>query len=177
MRSWPKEDWGFPDIGLADMRPGCYDVDERVRDMDANGVLAGLNFPTFAGFNGVYLSKAPDKPKAKPAELRPVETRNGAQPAGFSPANDDRQKDFVKVGDVLHVEISKWQKLSSEGQTLTGMVSRSFALTQSLNVALSSSDPSHLVVPASLIISSNQFSNTFSVLAIDNQVVEGTLTR
>ncbi|RVA23984.1 kinesin, partial [Mesorhizobium sp. M7A.F.Ca.US.001.01.1.1] len=33
-------------------------------------------------------------PKAKPAELRPVEPRNGAQPAGFAPANDDRQKDY-----------------------------------------------------------------------------------
>ena len=32
--------------------------------------------------------------KAKPAELRPVETRNGAQPAPFAPANDDRQKDY-----------------------------------------------------------------------------------
>jgi len=35
-------------------------------------------------------------------------------------AHDDRQKDFRKVGDVLHVEIGKWQKLSTEGQTLTG---------------------------------------------------------
>ncbi|RUW74290.1 kinesin, partial [Mesorhizobium sp. M4B.F.Ca.ET.049.02.1.2] len=34
------------------------------------------------------------QPAAKPAELRPVETRNGAQPAGFTPANDDRQKDY-----------------------------------------------------------------------------------
>ena len=33
-------------------------------------------------------------PRAKPAELRPVETRNAAQPAGFAPANDDRQKDY-----------------------------------------------------------------------------------
>jgi replicative DNA helicase len=35
-------------------------------------------------------------------------------------AHDDRQKDFRQVGDVLHVEIGKWQKLSTEGQTLTG---------------------------------------------------------
>jgi replicative DNA helicase len=35
-------------------------------------------------------------------------------------AHDDRQKDFRKVGDVLHGEITKWQKLSSEGQQLTG---------------------------------------------------------
>jgi replicative DNA helicase len=35
-------------------------------------------------------------------------------------AHDDRQKDFRKVGDVLHVEIGRWQKLSAEGQSLTG---------------------------------------------------------
>jgi replicative DNA helicase len=35
-------------------------------------------------------------------------------------AHDDRQKDFRKVGDVLHHEIGKWQKLASEGQSLTG---------------------------------------------------------
>jgi replicative DNA helicase len=38
-------------------------------------------------------------------------------------AHDDRQKDFRKVGDVLHLEIAKWQKLSTEGQTLTGTAS------------------------------------------------------
>jgi replicative DNA helicase len=38
-------------------------------------------------------------------------------------AHDDRQKDFRKVGDVLHGEIGKWQKLSSEGQQLTGTAS------------------------------------------------------
>ncbi len=35
-------------------------------------------------------------------------------------AHDDRQKEFRKVGDVLHTEIGKWQKLSAEGQSLTG---------------------------------------------------------
>ena len=38
-------------------------------------------------------------------------------------AHDDRQKDFRKVGDVLHTEIGKWQKLSTEGQQLTGTAS------------------------------------------------------
>jgi hypothetical protein len=35
------------------MRPGCYDVDARVHDMDLNGVYASLNFPSsLAGFAG-----------------------------------------------------------------------------------------------------------------------------
>jgi predicted TIM-barrel fold metal-dependent hydrolase len=35
------------------MRPGCYDVDARVHDMDINGVYASLNFPSqITGFCG-----------------------------------------------------------------------------------------------------------------------------
>ena len=37
----PPEDYGLDAQAFADMRPGCYDVHERVRDMSANGVLAG----------------------------------------------------------------------------------------------------------------------------------------
>jgi replicative DNA helicase len=35
-------------------------------------------------------------------------------------AHDDRTKDFRQVGEVLEVEIDKWQKLSREGIALTG---------------------------------------------------------
>jgi replicative DNA helicase len=35
-------------------------------------------------------------------------------------AHDDRTKDFQRVGEVLEVEIEKWQKLSKEGISLTG---------------------------------------------------------
>ena len=35
------------------MRPGCYDVDARVRDMDVNGIWASVNFPSqITGFCG-----------------------------------------------------------------------------------------------------------------------------
>ena len=44
-----------------DMRPGCYDVDERVRDMSAGGQLAGLNFPNWTGFAGQVLNLGPDR--------------------------------------------------------------------------------------------------------------------
>jgi predicted TIM-barrel fold metal-dependent hydrolase len=59
--SWPRTEWGFDPVGLADMRPGCYDVHQRVRDMNANGVLASLNFPTAAGFAGTWLAGMPDR--------------------------------------------------------------------------------------------------------------------
>jgi predicted TIM-barrel fold metal-dependent hydrolase len=59
--SWPREEWTEEPVGFADMRPGCYDIHDRVRDMDANGVLASMCFPTFPGFDGKHLVAAPDK--------------------------------------------------------------------------------------------------------------------
>ena len=43
------------------MRPGCYDVDARIRDMDINGVWASLNFPSMiTGFCGRVFFSAED---------------------------------------------------------------------------------------------------------------------
>ncbi|MGW0176546.1 amidohydrolase family protein [Rhodococcus sp. NPDC003322] len=46
----PKEEYGLEPEGLDEIRPGCYDVHERVKDMNAGGVLASMNFPSFPGF-------------------------------------------------------------------------------------------------------------------------------
>jgi predicted TIM-barrel fold metal-dependent hydrolase len=43
-----------------EMRRGCWDVHERVRDMSAGGILASLNFPNFTGFSGEVLNQGPD---------------------------------------------------------------------------------------------------------------------
>jgi predicted TIM-barrel fold metal-dependent hydrolase len=56
--SWPPEEWGLDPVGFAEMRPGAYDVGQRVRDMDANGVLASMCFPSFPGFNGTNLARS-----------------------------------------------------------------------------------------------------------------------
>jgi predicted TIM-barrel fold metal-dependent hydrolase len=43
------------------MRPGCWDIHERIRDMDINGVWASLNFPSqVTGFCGRVFSSASD---------------------------------------------------------------------------------------------------------------------
>src|SRR6266568_1974728 len=43
------------------MRPGCYDIHARVRDMDINGVWASLNFPSMiTGFCGRVFSQCSD---------------------------------------------------------------------------------------------------------------------
>ncbi|HEU5027573.1 MAG TPA: amidohydrolase, partial [Spirillospora sp.] len=38
----PKEEYGLEPQGLDEIRPGCYDVDERVKDMNAGGILASM---------------------------------------------------------------------------------------------------------------------------------------
>ncbi len=43
------------------LRPGCYDVDARIRDMDLGGIWASVNFPSMiTGFCGRVFSQAQD---------------------------------------------------------------------------------------------------------------------
>ena len=56
----PREMFNVNPSRYDDMRPGCYDVHERVRDMSAGGQLAGLNFPNWTGFSGQVLNEGPD---------------------------------------------------------------------------------------------------------------------
>lgn len=48
----PKSEYGFEPVCVEEIRPGCYDVDARVKDMDANGVLGSMCFPSFVRFCG-----------------------------------------------------------------------------------------------------------------------------
>ena len=57
----PPEEYGIEPAAFSDMRPGCYDVDQRVRDMDANGVLGSLCFPSFPQFCGQLFARTEDK--------------------------------------------------------------------------------------------------------------------
>ncbi|MDO8732578.1 MAG: amidohydrolase family protein [Actinomycetota bacterium] len=59
--SWPKQEWGFDPVGYSEMRPGVYNLHEKVRDMNVNGVLAATTFPTFPGFAGTHMANLPDK--------------------------------------------------------------------------------------------------------------------
>ncbi|MCU0267222.1 MAG: amidohydrolase [Acidimicrobiales bacterium] len=57
----PKDEYGIDPTSFEQMRPGCYDVHERVKDMNANGVLGSLNFPSFPGFSGRLFAATEDK--------------------------------------------------------------------------------------------------------------------
>jgi predicted TIM-barrel fold metal-dependent hydrolase len=48
-----------------DMRKGVYSIDERIGDMDANGILSSICFPTFPTFAGNLFHQAKDKKGAK----------------------------------------------------------------------------------------------------------------
>ncbi len=57
----PKEEYGVDPTSYEEMRKGCWDVDERVKDMSAGGVLASMNFPSFPSFSGRLFLTTEDK--------------------------------------------------------------------------------------------------------------------
>ncbi len=59
------EEYGVEPTAYEQMRPGCYDVHERIRDMNANGVLASMCFPSFPSFCGALFARQEDKTLAR----------------------------------------------------------------------------------------------------------------
>ena len=57
----PPDEYGVEPTRFSEIRPGCYDIHERVRDMNVNGVLASMNFPSYPQFCGQYFARAQDK--------------------------------------------------------------------------------------------------------------------
>jgi Amidohydrolase len=57
----PPEEFGMGPTSFDEIRPGTWDIHERVKDMDANGVLGSLCFPSFTGFCGQLFARTPDK--------------------------------------------------------------------------------------------------------------------
>ena len=84
----PKEEYGLEPQSLDEVRPGCYDVHERVKDMDAGGVLASMNFPSFPTFTARVF--ASDDPELSLALVRAyndwhIDEWCGAYPGRFIP--------------------------------------------------------------------------------------------
>jgi predicted TIM-barrel fold metal-dependent hydrolase len=57
----PPEEYGIEPTSFDELRPGTYDINERVKDMDANGVLGSLCFPSFPQFCGQLFARTEDK--------------------------------------------------------------------------------------------------------------------
>jgi predicted TIM-barrel fold metal-dependent hydrolase len=56
----PRE-FGMDPRSYADMLPGCYRIEDRIKDMDIEGVWAEMCFPNFGGFAGSTFFVAEDK--------------------------------------------------------------------------------------------------------------------
>jgi hypothetical protein len=85
----PKEEYGIEPTAFDEMRPGCFDVHERIKDMNAGGVLGSMNFPSFPGFSARLFAACQDKNVAL-AVLRAyndwhIEEWCGAYPGRFIP--------------------------------------------------------------------------------------------
>ena len=66
----PRDTWSMDPSRFDEMRPGCYDIDARIADMDLNGVWASLCFPSLvAGFCGAVFFRSTD-PELGLATLR-----------------------------------------------------------------------------------------------------------
>ena len=58
----PRAEWSMEPARFDEMRPGCYDIDARILDMDRAGIWASLCFPSLvSGFCGAVYSRATDK--------------------------------------------------------------------------------------------------------------------
>jgi predicted TIM-barrel fold metal-dependent hydrolase len=61
----PPEEYGVEPTAFSELREGCFDVEKRVLDMSANGVLGSLNFPSLPGFAGRLFGSLDDKDAAR----------------------------------------------------------------------------------------------------------------
>ncbi len=61
----PPEEYGMEPTSFDQLRTGCYDIHERIRDMNANGVLASMCFPSFPGFSGKLFQQSKNKDLAR----------------------------------------------------------------------------------------------------------------
>jgi predicted TIM-barrel fold metal-dependent hydrolase len=57
----PREEYGIEPIAFSQLRPGAYDIAARLDDMNANGVLGSMCFPSVMGFGGGMTQSIEDR--------------------------------------------------------------------------------------------------------------------
>jgi len=57
----PLEEYGMEPTSFEQLRPGTYNIHERIRDMNVNGMLASMCFPSFPGLCGALFFRQVDK--------------------------------------------------------------------------------------------------------------------
>jgi len=122
----PLEEYGMEPTSLEQLRAGCYDVHERINDMDVNGIAASLNFGSCVGFEGGRFHKAKDKDLAV-KHLRAyndwhIQDWCGANPGRFIPCAllptwnmDETLKELKRVSDMGCTTVSISDNPTSQG--------------------------------------------------------------
>jgi predicted TIM-barrel fold metal-dependent hydrolase len=59
-----REEYGCEPMSFDQMRKGAWDIHARIEDMNANGILCSINFPTVIGFDGSLFHRFNDKANA-----------------------------------------------------------------------------------------------------------------
>ena len=86
----PRRSGASTPSSFAEMRPGAYDIHERVRDMNRNGILASMCFPTFAGFSGRHVPGGRPTRTSRSPCCRPTTTGTSTSGAPRTPAGSSR---------------------------------------------------------------------------------------
>ncbi|WP_067904175.1 amidohydrolase family protein [Nocardia vaccinii] len=60
----PPSEFGREPTCIEEIRTGCYDIHDRIKDMNANGVLGSMCFPSFPRFCGQLFAETADKDQA-----------------------------------------------------------------------------------------------------------------
>ena len=88
----PPEEYAMDPQSFDDMRTGCYDIHDRVKDMNANGMLGSMCFPSFPQFCGQLFARAAlkDEPLATALVAAPTTTGTSRAGAARIPAASSR---------------------------------------------------------------------------------------
>ena len=89
----PPEEYGIEPMSLDDMRVGCYDVHERVRDMSVNGVLGSMCFPSYPQFCGQLFARRPRSRHHRRGMSLPAPTQDAMPLEESTPPASHRQRD------------------------------------------------------------------------------------
>jgi predicted TIM-barrel fold metal-dependent hydrolase len=108
----PPEEYGMEPTSMSQLRAGCYDVHERIKDMNVNGIAASMNFASFTGLDGGLFFSATDKSLA----LQHMQAYNdwhidewcGAYPGRFIPCC------FLPLWD-MDASVAEVKRLASKG--------------------------------------------------------------
>jgi predicted TIM-barrel fold metal-dependent hydrolase len=103
----PVEEYGIEPTSFAEIRTGCFDIHERIRDMDANGVIGSMCFPSFPNLCGQLFARATEDHELSLAVLQAynnwhVEEWCGTYPGRFMPLGLVPIWDPVQMASEVH---------------------------------------------------------------------------